>query len=106
MPSPWVSLALAALVAGAATVFATVRGLGAFRAAKRLARETGDAVSAIERSAGEIESRLGAGGGSSEELAAALARLRASRARLGVLLDALGDVRGSLSRVTAFMPRK
>lgn len=105
MPSPWYSLALAALAAGAATVFATVRGLGAFRAAKRLARETADAVSAIGRSAGEIESRLGAGGGG-EGLAAALARLRASRARLGILLDALDDVRDALGRVTAFVPRK
>lgn len=105
MPSPWLSLGLSGFVAGAALVFATVRGFAVFRAAKRLMRETGEAASALKRSAGEIESRLGAGGGS-EELTTALGRLRVSRARLAILLAALEDVRGSADRVTAFVPRK
>jgi outer membrane protein TolC len=106
MPSPWLSLGLSVLAAGGATAFAAVRGLSAYRAVKRLARETGETVSDIERSAAEIESRLAAGAGRSDELAGALARLHASRAQLDVLLGALAEVRDSLGRVTAFVPRK
>ncbi|MBI4173020.1 MAG: hypothetical protein HY511_09670 [Actinobacteria bacterium] len=106
MPSPWLLLGLSGFVAGAALVFATVRGLAVFRAAKRLLRETGEAASALGRSAAEIESRLEAGAGGSDELATALGRLRVSRARLYVLLGALRDVRDSAGRVTAFVPRK
>ena len=87
-------------------MYATARGLRAFRAAKRLARETGETVSDIGRSAAEIELRLAGGAGRGDELAAALARLRASRAQLDVLLGALAEVRDSLGRATAFVPRK
>ena len=87
-------------------MYATVRGLGAFRAAKRLARETGGAVSDVGRSAAKIESRLARGAGQGNELAAALARLQASRAQLDVLLAALADVREAIGRVTVLMPRK
>lgn len=87
-------------------MYATARGLRAFRAAKRLARETGETVSDIGRSAAEIESRLADGAGRGDELAAALARLQASRAQLDVLLAALADVREAIGRVTVLVPRK
>ncbi len=106
MPSPWLSLALSMLAAAGATAFAAVRGLAAYRAAKRLVRETGEVVTGIDRSAAEIETRLTAGAERSDELARALVRLRASHAQLDVLLGALAEVRSSLGRVTAFVPRK
>jgi len=87
-------------------VYATARGLRAFRAAKRLARETGETVSDIGRSAAEIELRLAGGAGRGDELAAALARLQGSRAQLDVLLAALADVREAIGRVTVLVPRK
>lgn len=106
MPSPWLSFGLSGLAAAGATAFAAVRGLRAYRSAKRLARETSEIVSDIGRSAAEIESRLADGAGRGDELAAALARLRASRAQLDVLLGALAEVRDSLGRAIAFVPRK
>ncbi len=107
MPSPWLSFGLSGLAAAGAAAFAAVRGLRAYRAAKRLARETGQAVSDIGRSATEIESRLAArGAGQGDGLTAALARLQASRAQLDVLLAALSDVREAIGRVTVLVPRK
>ncbi len=106
MPSTWLFVGVSVSAAGSATVYATARGLGAFRAAKRLARETGETVSNIGRSAAEIESRLAGGAGRGDELEAALARLRASRAQLDVLLAALADVREAIGRVTVLVPRK
>lgn len=106
MPSPWFSFALSVLAAAGATAFAAVRGLAAYRAGKRLTRETGDAATGISRSAAEIETRLAAGAAHSDELARALARLRASRAQLDILLGAFAEVRSSLGRVTVFVPRK
>ena len=106
MPSTWLFFGVSVFAAGSATVYATVRGLRAFRAAKRLARETDETVSDIGRSAAEIESRLAGGAGGGDELAAALARLQASRAQLDVLLAALADVREAIGRVTVLVPRK
>ena len=105
MPSPWLSFGLSGLVTAGATAFAAVRGLRAYRATKRLARETAETVSDIGRSATAIESRI-AGGAGGDELAAALARLQASRAQLDVLLAALADVRAAVGRVTVLVPRK
>ncbi len=106
MPSPWLSFGLSALAVAGATAFAAVRGLAAYRSAKRLVRETAETVSGLERSAADIETRVAGGAARSDELARALARLRTSRAQLGVLLGALAEVRDSLGRVTAFVPRK
>ena len=106
MPPTWLFFGVSIFAAGGATVYATARGLGAFRTVKRLARETGEAVSDVGRSAAEIESRLARGAGRSDELTAALARLRASRAQLDVLLAALVDVREAIGRVTVLVPRK
>lgn len=106
MPSTWLFAGVSVFAAGSASVYATARGLGAFRAAKRLARETGEAGSAVSRAAAEIESRLARGAGGGDELAAALARLQASRARLDVLLAALAGVREAIGRVTVLVPRK
>ena len=106
MPSTWLFFGVSVFAAGGAAVYATARGLRAFRAAKRLARETGETVSDIGRSAAEIELRLAGGAGRGDELAAALARLQGSRAQLDVLLAALADVRAAVGRVTVLVPRK
>lgn len=106
MPPTWLFVGLSVFAAGGALVYATARGLAAFRAAKRLARETGQAVSDVGRSAAAIEARLARGAGRGDELAAALARLHASRAQLDVLLAALADVRETIGRVTVLVPRK
>ena len=65
-------------------------------------RELGE----IERQTAQIEGHLAAAARSGDALQSSLARLRASRAELNVLLSALQDTRASVSRLTAFWPAK
>ena len=99
MPLFWLSLAVAILAIVTSTVYATRKGLEAFRAFKVLGRNV---TSEIER----IEQHLALAAQSGERLDAELAQLRRSRARLNVLTSAIDDVRASIGRVTAVYPRK
>src|SRR5688572_1015355 len=106
MPLFWLSLALALVVVIASTVYATSRGLQAFRAFKQIGRTVGTEVERISAASGAIERHLALAAESGERLDASLTRLRASRARLNVLTAALADVRASVERVTDVVPRK
>lgn len=106
MPLFWLSLAVALALTIGSTVYATLKGLQAFRAVKRLSRTVGEEVERILESSAGIERQLALAAAGGERLEASLARLRTSRARLNVLTSALGDVRASLDRVTGVVPRK
>jgi hypothetical protein len=102
----WLALAvtLAALIASLA--FVGVRGLALWRQLRAtggdLLREVDRVTTSAEVLASQTESMAGA----TEQLDAALARLAVSRARLMVLLEAGGEVRSSLARVTGYVPRE
>ena len=73
---------------------------------KRLGRSVGGELDRIAATSGEIERHLALAAESGTQLEASLARLRASRAQLTVLTSALADVRASVGRITAVVPRK
>jgi hypothetical protein len=106
MPLFWLSLVLAVAVVIGSTVYATLKGIEAFRAFKELGRKTGPELERISESSAAIEGHLLLATESGTQLDASLARLRTSRARLNVLTAAIADVRASLDRVTSFIPRK
>lgn len=88
---------LAALaIALGALAFAIARGVGLWRQVKRTGSSFGEAMAAFEERAARTERVLAEAQRSSEDLEAALARLRLSRARLGVLT---GEVRRASARV-------
>lgn len=96
-------IALAALVAG--IVLVVVRALELVRGFRAFGRSLSVALSRLEDSS----RRLAEGpdsGDAGARLSASLDRLATSRARLGVLSAALGDVRASVTRLTAVAPRK
>lgn len=102
----WAALALAlALVAGSA-VYATLKGLAAYRALKTLGGAVGGGVDRIAASTAGIEHHLADAATAGTRLDRSLARLRVSRARLNVLRSAIADVKAVVGRVTAVYPRK
>ncbi len=106
MPLLWLSLAVAVVATIASAVFATLRGLEAVRAFKRLGHAVSDGIERIETSSGKIEAHLAQAAESGSRLDGELAELRRSRARLNVLTSALADARASVGRITAVYPRK
>ena len=106
MPLFWLSLAVALALTIGSTVYATLKGLEAFRALKRLSPAFAEELERISESSAGIERQLALASESSVRLEASLERLRTSRARLNVLTAALDDVRASIDRVTGIVPRK
>jgi hypothetical protein len=106
MPLFWLALAVAVVVVALSTVYATLRGLEAFRAVKQLGRRAGEEAERISAAAAGIERHLALASQGGERLEVSLERLRTSRARLNVLTSALGDVRASIDRLTGVVPRK
>jgi hypothetical protein len=102
----WLALIIALVLTVASAIFATRRGLKAFRDLKRLGRGVGGELDRIATASGEIERHLALAAESGTQLDASLTRLRASRARLNVLLAAIADVRAAVGRVTGLVPRK
>jgi hypothetical protein len=102
----WLALAVAIVVTVASVAYAAVKGLELFRGVRRLLRQTGEELDALERATGAIESHLEAASASGVALGASMTRLHASRARLNVLTTALEDVRASVRRLTGVYPRK
>ena len=106
MPIFWLALIIALVLTIASAIYATWQGLEAFRAFKRLGHTVGSGLDRIATASGEIERHLALAAEGGTQLEASLARLRSSRARLNVLTSALADVRASVGRVTAVLPRK
>ena len=102
----WLALIIALVLTVASVIFATLRGLEAFRDFKRLGRTVGGELDRIDAASAEVERHLALAAESGTKLEASLTRLRASRARLQVLTSALAEVRAAVGRVTAFVPHK
>ena len=102
----WLALILALVLTVAAVTYATLKGLEAFRGVKRLGRAMDSDLERITAATEEIERHLELAAESGTTLEASLIRLRASRARLNVLIAAIADVRAAVMRVTAVVPRK
>jgi hypothetical protein len=102
----WLTLAFAIVVVVTSVAYAVVKGLEAYRTAKRLLSTAGEDLDRITRASAEIELHLQAAATSGTRLDASLTRLSTSRARLNVLTSALADVRAAVGRVTSVVPRK
>jgi hypothetical protein len=104
----WVWLALAVLVVAIVSgiVFATLRGLTAYRLARSSGGEVTSGLDRVSRDADELATKLERIADGTGRLDEALVRLHASRARLTVLLEAIADVRAGLARLTGVVPRK
>ena len=76
-------------VAVVAIVFVSLQGVGLWRQAKRTGGKFSTELSSFEERAAQAERLLAEADRSSQDLDAAVARLRASRARLDVLLGSL-----------------
>jgi hypothetical protein len=88
----------------AAAVFCAVRGFRFWRQAKETGRALSAEVAQFEVRSARTERLLAEADRSSKELEAALERLRVSRARLQVLLDALERAQARTRWLRAFLP--
>jgi hypothetical protein len=105
--SVWlIALIFSALVVIAALVHLVRRGLQLYRAARDSGTALGDGVTRVSESAEQTALKAERVSEDSERMAAAVERLSRSRAQLDVLLTAIREVRDSLGRVTALVPRK
>jgi hypothetical protein len=102
----WLALAVAVVLTVASLVYVTLNALELFRAFKRLSRNVGGELDRVSATAAQIQRHLELAAESGSRLEGSLARLRMSRAQLAVLTTAVADVRASIGRVTAFVPRR
>lgn len=102
----WLALAVSLLLVVGSAVYATLKGLAAYRTFKALGSAAGGGLDRIAASAARIEHQLADAAAAGTRLDRSLARLRVSRARLNVLRSAIADVTAVVGRVTAVYPRK
>ena len=102
----WVALGFFVLATAGAAFVATRQGLGAYRTLRTSGRDLTDGVDRVARDADALAVKLERLADRTGRLDEALARLRASRARLTVLLQAIAEVRAGLGRITGVLPRK
>ena len=95
----------ALVVSVAALVLAVVRGLRLWRQTKRTTSVLTTELASFEEKTARTEHHLAEWDSSNHELQAALARLRASRARLQVLQDALEQAQARVRWLRVFVPR-
>jgi hypothetical protein len=105
---PWLWSGLAVLVAAfvGGVAFVAVRGLAAYRTVKTVGGELAAGVDRVLADAEQVATKLEGLAQGSTRLQAALERLRISRARLNVLLEAVAQVRAAVGRITGVVPRK
>jgi hypothetical protein len=102
----WLALAVAVALTVASLIYLTLNAVEAFRAFKSLGRNVGSALDRVSAATAQIERHLELAAESGSRLEESLARLHTSRGQLNVLTTALADVRASVDRVTAFVPRR
>jgi hypothetical protein len=102
----WLTLTLAVVVTLGSAVYATSKGLEAFRAVKQLGQAVDGGIERIATSSASIERQLALAAENGGRLDASLGRVRTSRARLNVLTSAIADVRAAADRLTDVVPRK
>ena len=96
---------IALVLALAALAFAGVRGLQCYRQAKRTSRALSEPLSQFEAKAAEVDRHLDAFEASSREFERAKEQLRVSRARLQVLIAAVGRAQSRTRWIRVFLPR-
>jgi hypothetical protein len=101
----WLALAISVVLTIASLIYVTLNALEAFRAFKAVGRSVTAGLDHVTATAAQIERHLELAAESGTQLDASLTRLRTSSAQLNVLTSALSDVRESIDRVTAFVPR-
>ena len=102
----WLALAVAVVLTTASLIYVTLNALEAFRTFKSVSRNLNAGLDHVTATTAQIERHLELAAESGTQLEASLARLRTSRAQLNILTSALADVRESVNRVTAFVPRR
>jgi hypothetical protein len=102
----WLALLFALIVLVAGTAVIVVRTLRTWRVFRAVTGAVGGRLDDILQKAADVEERLEAAGTTAERLDAAVARLRRSTTYGAVLAEALADVRASIGRVQANVPRK
>jgi hypothetical protein len=102
----WLALAVFGVVVVATTLFALSRGLGAWRAFRRLRRRVFDGLGDVSRRVAGIERRLASAGETAARLDHARGELQESLAAAAVLNAAFGEARAVVGRVTGLVPRK
>ncbi|MBA2741627.1 MAG: hypothetical protein H0U46_06405 [Actinobacteria bacterium] len=88
----------------AALLYATLRGIGVYRQAKRTGRAVGVPLQALETKTAEIDRHLDSFDRSSKELEIALAQFRRSQAQLQVLRDSVDRAKARLHWLRVFLP--
>ena len=96
-------LSALALVLVALTI-SVIRGLRFWRQVKRTGRAFSTEIALFDERSARTERLLANSGQASEELEAALARLRSSRARVQVLLDSVARAKKRVGWLRAFFP--
>lgn len=99
-----VSLLVGLVLVIAAIAFCVVRGFALWRQAKTTGSALGQEVAKFEQRSARTERLLAEAERSSEDLQAALERLRSSRAELQVLTRALERARARTRWLRAFLP--
>lgn len=84
----------------------SVRGIQLFRQGKRTGRAFGDELALFEERSARTERLLAEADRASQDLHAATERLRASRARLDVLLGSIDTARERTRWLSVFLPSK
>ena len=87
-----------------AAIVCAVRGVRFWRQFKRTSRTFSTEVALFDERSARTERLLADSGRTSEELEAALARLRASRAHMQVLLDSVARAKKRIGWLRAFFP--
>jgi len=87
-----------------ATIVCVVRGLRFWRRFKRTGRAFSTEMALFDERSARTERLLADSGRASEELETALARLRASRAHMQVLLDSVARAKKRIGWLRAFFP--
>jgi hypothetical protein len=102
----WLAFAVSLAAIVASTVDVVVRGLRLWRQAKATGAGFGQEVERVSQSAEKIQTHLDAAASAGERLRDAGVKLRRSRARLDVQLQALREAQATVQRLRRFLPSR
>jgi hypothetical protein len=102
----WIALGFFVLVVAGGSVYVSMKTLEAWRAFRSLRRSVAGGLDDMVQKVADVEDRLVAASGTAARLDAATSRLHSSLAHGRVLAAAAADVRASLGRGRATVPRK
>jgi hypothetical protein len=102
----WLAFAVSLAAVVASTVDVVVRGVRLWRQAKATGTGFGQEVERVSQSAEKIQTHLDAAAAAGERLRDAGVKLRRSRARLDVQLQALREAQATVQRLRRFLPSR